>query len=1237
MAKYKDPVLKQILDDLAVQNPDAPAIAVGRVSLSNVVASTAGGALTNTRATLTVAPDVGDQLAGTMTVYYRRLDLAELFGEGATSATFTGTAEQSVTLEQVMTKLSSDFGLYVTPELNNAASFDLTRTDLPIVLTPKADSAVLAPTPLAITVKTVPVDIGLFSQVTGINPFTSATDPSTGLPYTKPAPGEDIQAFIVKRLFLANLQTTPIPSSDYTFEVLPFVADSYMGNIKDVRITVTNSDGHYTGTQTFRYYLQSIGLVVEPLAVTTPQLNYTAGQNARQALKAQINANGVYAEESDFMDTELRPVRASDWTIGDTTVVFASEESLMYGSWYQPTNLKAVETKLYPYEEIVRFQVDVVGQKQIGTTTNLSTMPVTIELLEKPAAYGGTLAVTPGTLTTVDALPVGVYKIRITRPDSYRTPFTHRQFNDANPAELNIIEVFKLKGHDLSNTLAHSSITSVPAGCFDEAVDCYRAVGLLLDTRNLTTVPAGIFDKMTRCVNWNQAFNVSGITSFPSKLFGFNKVYRPSFSNTFSGCKVSTIPFDLFDNVRWLDLSGLFGTMTEMTTFPTGVLAAMNLRYLSSMDNMFLQCFKLTTVPADLFEGVPDPAPWALPSTYATIFSINNMFYNCSALALLPANLLARFRRARMGDRCTVDMRTMFKGCTALAAVPVGLLDGLTFITGAPSLSGTFSGCTSLRSLPNGFFSNCVLNGALGSSTSFTVEGCFFQSGLESIPVDLFTSNAGNLLGAQNTFAYTNIVSIPAGLFAGCSEIQTLEGCFWHCTQLTGVPAGLFADCSKNTTLESTFRQCSALASVPSNLLQGQTALESVAYMFWDATSLTAIPAGFFANMQALLSASGVFYSSGLTGPIDNVFTQSPLLASVDSAFAYTNITSAGPNVFSGAFALTNVSSVFSSCKFLTTVSAALLQNNQEILSLQGMFFLCETLTAVPANVIQSCPKVTTVANMLYGCKALVAVDQSWFMNSPLITRFDGFLQNCTALTTIPTGLFYTLSQVQSASSLFKGCTGLTTVGDNLFANWTTCSQFSNCFEGCTSLSAVPANLFGAAASNAMSATMQYIFSGCTALTAVPDGMFFAFKNISDISFCFNQCPNITTVGRLISNTMSPKITIGGLFYQGGTGDLALADNLIASTIPVNIGAYGYQLPFTGHSNLSKNIDNLFGANCKFQIATYETKNYFANMQITGSGNNFITKHAVPTTSNGFFTGSTTLSDYATLPAWAKA
>lgn len=231
-----------------------------------------------------------------------------------------------------------------------------------------------------------------------------------------------------------------------------------------------------------------------------------------------------------------------------------------------------------------------------------------------------------------------------------------------------------------------TSITSVPAGLFDYAVDATSFDGTFDGCDKLTEIPSELFAKCTSATSFISTFEgCSLLGSIPGDIFkGASSVV--SFRYTFAVCKALTsIPEGLFadcSSARYFE--GTFYGCSGLIQIPESLFASCpNVEYFgicSERDSgyrggagVFSKCTSLSVIPAGIFAN----------NTNARDFSY--AFEGCG-ITSIPANLLSNNKSARYLER-------MFASCSSLAAIPASLFDNNRNIT---NVSGLFDGCRSV-------------------------------------------------------------------------------------------------------------------------------------------------------------------------------------------------------------------------------------------------------------------------------------------------------------------------------------------------------------------------------------------------------------------------------------------------------------------------------------------------------------------------------------------------------------
>ncbi len=151
-----------------------------------------------------------------------------------------------------------------------------------------------------------------------------------------------------------------------------------------------------------------------------------------------------------------------------------------------------------------------------------------------------------------------------------------------------------------------------------------------------------------------------------------------------------------------------------------------------------------------------------------------------------------------------------------------------------------FAGCSSLYEIPGDLFVNCP------DFTDFS--GCFYGTGLKSIPEGLFKSCSRAEVFEDCFGECASLREIPEDLFSNCPAVTTFGYCFTGDLALTGIPEGLFRNCGAVEYFTYCFAYCEAVTVIPEKLFSNCTEVIGFDCCFLECIALTAIPAGLFDN-----------------------------------------------------------------------------------------------------------------------------------------------------------------------------------------------------------------------------------------------------------------------------------------------------------------------------------------------------------------------------------------------------
>ena len=322
---------------------------------------------------------------------------------------------------------------------------------------------------------------------------------------------------------------------------------------------------------------------------------------------------------------------------------------------------------------------------------------------------------------------------------------------------------------------------------------------------------------------------------FPTLENGKN----PNFYGAFVYAPITEIPAELFDGIHGAPAEEMFsGTFvgTQITSVPANLFGELNGDGAIQMFyQTFYGCDQLQTIEGPLFSGTITPAEDMFKQTFSN-----------SGLTSIPANLFGELN----GDGAPSMFASTFAECKQLQTIEGPLFSG-TITPAEDMFKQTFSN-SGLTSIPanlfgelngNGApymfdstFENCdqlqTIEGPLFSGTITPAEsmfaGTFYDSGLTSIPADLFAGVRGAPAEYtfSNTFTFTNITSIPENLFAGIqgAPAEYMFARTFAYAPITSIPENLFAGISgpaANSMFYSTFNSCTSLTG-PSARTNGQ-------------------------------------------------------------------------------------------------------------------------------------------------------------------------------------------------------------------------------------------------------------------------------------------------------------------------------------------------------------------------------------------------------------------------------
>lgn len=305
----------------------------------------------------------------------------------------------------------------------------------------------------------------------------------------------------------------------------------------------------------------------------------------------------------------------------------------------------------------------------------------------------------------------------------------------------------------IAGMFAFSKITSVPEKLFSNMPNPGQVTtlsGLFYSCTLLTSVPANLFSALTNVSNIDNLFGglrdiyPCGLTSIPDKLFASFASKVTSAVGLFGGSKLASLSGN--------ELAGFTNCTTIESMFAYSMVASIpvnlfnDLTSVTTMNNLFESCIKLTDVPATAF------------SKMTKLIYINYMFTNCTALVTLRPGWFD-------SSKLYYGSAYVFMGCTAIVEVPAKLFPKVEVLN---SMLGIFNGCKSLKLVRAGWV----------DLTGYTYSTSF-ENAFAGVSADI-VFEANSLMYRAN-FNFSNLLSQVNnnGVYSGFSgSIERLEAAF---------------------------------------------------------------------------------------------------------------------------------------------------------------------------------------------------------------------------------------------------------------------------------------------------------------------------------------------------------------------------------------------------------------------------------------------------------------------------
>ena len=748
--------------------------------------------------------------------------------------------------------------------------------------------------------------------------------------------------------------------------------------------------------------------------------------------------------------------------------------------------------------------------------------------------------------------------------------------------------------------LTSVNISDLAAWCrisFDESNPLSYAQNLYLDNELVTdlVIPDGVTNighsAFAGCTSFTSVTIPNSVTSIGDGAFSgcglLESVTIPSSvtsigSWAFSHCaslESITIPSSVtsIGNSAFAHCTGLTNI-----TIPEGVTSIGDEAFsdCSSLTNIIIPD-SVTSIGSYAFSGCSSLTKVAIPNSVTSIGSL--AFYHCTSLDSVV--LGENSQLTNIGD-------SAFAGCTSLKSITIPV--GVTSIG-----DGSFSGCDALTEIiyaaenaADGTYESEVFSNAGTLGSGITV---LFTDTVKSIPAYLFYKNNWSDINIKSITIGSGVTRIGSSAFEGCAKLSeiiykaenvadlnsysdifsnagTPEGgiTVTFTNSVKSIPAYLFARCSniQNVTINN------GVTYIGSSAFSGCSGLASISIP----NSVTSIGNNAFSGCSGLASFS---IPNSVTSIGDYAFSSCSGLTSISIP---NSVTSIGDYAFSSCSGLTSISIpnsvtsigdyAFSSCSGLTEIK----YNAAEVTSLtyySNVFSKAGTsgngITVIFGDTVKSIPAYIFCVSNLSSSPKITAV----MIGNNVTNIGSRAFAGCTGLTsiTIPEGI------TSIGDEAFYNCTGLTEINYNA-AEVTDLTSYSRAFYSAEALGESITVVFG----DAVKSIPAYLFynSNITRVTIgnnvtnIREHAFYNCTRLTEINYNAANVTNLTSYSRVFRNagTLGEGITVifgdtvksipDYLFYVSSSDK----PNITSVTIGNNVTSIGIRA-FAGCSGLT--------------------------------------------------------------------
>lgn len=450
-----------------------------------------------------------------------------------------------------------------------------------------------------------------------------------------------------------------------------------------------------------------------------------------------------------------------------------------------------------------------------------------------------------------------------------------------------------------------------------------------------------------------------------------NEISTVVFDDTFANCTSITSTEKWFSGcLNLTTINGLINLNTENVT---------------TMNSMFADCRKLTTLDLTHFNTSNVTSMWA-------------MFNNCLSLTELD---LSSFNTENVNDTYA-----MFAGCSALTTIYVGsewntskmsadysrnmfadclkLVGGAGTVFDANHVDYTYAHIDGGTSNP-GYFTD-------KNATPAVVEPYVVLSTNDTV---IDEQNGNTTYGSTLTFYYDDQMSARQGTIMPMGEggSATWSNYAVGITSVVFDPS--FANCTTITNTSNWFSGFSRLTDISGLSYLNTANVTNMHSMFHRCTVLTSLDLSNFNTANVTI--------------MQDMFSSSPALISLDlSSFNTANVT--------------DMQEMFYNCQGLTALDLSSF-NTANVTDMSSMFGQCKALTSLNVSSFNTA-NVTDLNEMFRDCVALTSVDISNF-NTANVTDMGQMFDGCSSLVTIYVGNEWSTNSVQSGNRMFNLCENL--------------------------------------------------------------------------------------------------------------------------------------------------------------------------------------------------------------------